>query len=407
MIRLVTLFILVIATQASAQDWPQWRGPNRDGVVQGAKFQDKWPKELTRLWQITVGEGHSSPVFVNDRIYLLTRLDNRETVACFKASNGEEIWKYAYDSPYKVNDAASDHGKGPKSTPAVAEGRIYTLGISGILTCLDAAKGKLLWQKQFGKEFKITSPLYGTATSPLIVEGLCIAHVGGHDKGSFAAFDTKTGELKWSASGDGPGYASPILATLGGKKQIVTLTQNEVITVNPSDGKMLWKLPYTTGYDQNTITPVVYQDLVIYSGYQKPLEAVRVVQKDGKFSTEPAWENKDCGLYMSSPVLIGDRLIGLSMKRSGFLFCANAKDGKIIWQSEGRFADYASILSAGNLALVLTNAGQLIVVDGKADKYQPVATYTVADTPTWAHPVLFGDRLLIKDREKLTLWQIK
>jgi outer membrane protein assembly factor BamB len=387
-------------------DWSQWRGPNRNATTD-VQVPSTWPDRLKKGWSITVGEGHSSPVVVGDRVYQHTRLDDQEVVYCLNWKDGKEIWKVTNKAPYEMHSAATGHGKGPKSTPTVVDGRVYTFGISGILSCLDAKKGEVLWRKEFGKQFKTTSPLYGTAMSPLVIDGLCIAHVGGHDQGNLAAFDAKTGEEKWSATKDGPGYSSPILATLANKKQLVTQTQNHLVGINPKNGQLLWKVPFTTGYDQNAITAVTHKNLVVFSGYEKPLQALKVLNTVDGFDTEEVWANRNFPLYMSSPVLVGDRLFGLSQKKRGVLFCVDCNTGKVIWENEGRSGDNASLVAVGKVILVLNTDGKLLVLNAARNQFDVIKEYTVSDTPTWAHLAIFEGGILVKDLKTLTRWDWK
>src|SRR5262249_32674683 len=266
-------------------------GPNRDGTVSTFTAPKTWPKTLKEQWKVRVGEGHSSPVVVDGKVYQLARQKDAEVILCLDLATGKEIWRDSYDAPYKMHFAATGHGKGPKSTPTVHGGKVYALGISGILSCLDARTGKVLWRKDFAKQYSATSPLYGAAMSPLVDSGLCIVHVGGHDKGALTAFDAHTGEVKWSWTGDGPGYASPVLATLLGERRVMTQTQKSLLGVSAATGKVLWKVPFTTAYDQNSVTPLVTRDRVIFSGYAQPLTAVRLEKKGEEITAKTAWSN--------------------------------------------------------------------------------------------------------------------
>ena len=162
-------------------------------------------------------------------------------------SLGKLLWRAAYPAPYKVNPAADRHGAGPKSTPVVYQGKVFTLGIGGVLSSFDAATGKPGWRKNFSGEFRETSPWYGTAASPVVDGGMVIAHVGGHDDGALMAFDAATGAVKWKWKGDGPGYASPIVVELAGKRQVVTQTQQNIVGVAAATGELLWKIPFHHG----------------------------------------------------------------------------------------------------------------------------------------------------------------
>jgi outer membrane protein assembly factor BamB len=243
--------------------------------------------------------------------------------------------------------------------------------------------------------------------SPVVAGGRLIAHVGGPAGGALAAFDSQSGEPVWSWNGDGPAYASPIVTTLGGVRQIVTQTEKQIVSISPDNGKLLWKIPFTTPYDQNIVTPVVYKDTLIFSGHQGRTFAVRVTQNGGKWSTDEIWTNNAVPMYMSSPVLSGDHLYGFTEKRRGSLFCLDARDGKVLWTDEGRQGDNASLVFAGNQLLVLTTEGELLVVAASPNGYKVTAAYEVADTPTWAHLAVAGNRILVKDKTNLSAWSLE
>jgi outer membrane protein assembly factor BamB len=398
---LAALAFSLTCSAAPAADWPGWRGPNRDGVVADFVAPREWPGKLAEVWATPVGEGHSSPVVVDGRLYQFSREKDDEVLRCLEADGGKEVWRIAYAAPYKMHPAATGHGKGPKATPAVQDGRIYTLGVGGVLACWDVRNGKEVWKKDFSARFKLTSPLYGAAASPLLIDGLCVAQVGGNDKGALSAFDARTGEEKWSWDGDGPGYSSPIVAELGGVRQIVAQTQQYVVGVAPADGKLLWKMPFKTAYDQNSITLLPYKDGLISSGYDRPLTRLRLEKKGDGFEASAVWSRKEHSLYLSSPVRKGDRLFGFTHRGFGRLFCVEADSGKTLWQSDARLGDNAALLLAGDYALALLDSGRLLVLRTDADAYETVAEYAVSDAPTWAHPVVLGDRIFIKDRTTL------
>ena len=390
--------LLAAAVVTWAQDWPQWRGPNRDGVVGVYSAPAVWPEKLKLKWKVNVGEGHSSPVMADGKIYLHTRQGEREVVSCLRPGTGEVIWQEAYAASYTVNPAAERHGKGVKSTPVVQAGRIYTMGIGGILSCFDAKTGKPQWRKEFG------SPDFGTAMSPLVDRGLLIAHVGTGGHGALTAFDAETGSERWSWKGDGPAYASPIVVELGGTRQVVTQSQHNIVGVSEATGELLWRIPFNTAYDQNIVTPVLYRDTLIFSGLDNGVMAVRVLKRGSEWSTETVWQNKDVSMYMSSPVVSGDLLFGLSHHKRGQFFCLDPRNGTTLWTSEGREATNAAIVDAGTVLLLLTDDAELIVVKKSGKGFEPLRKYSVADSPTWAHPVVLNGGILIKDTTTLALW---
>ena len=404
-LRRLMMFVLMLgAMLGMGQDWPQWRGAHRDGVIQGFTEPGTWPETLQQKWRVNVGIGYSSPLLVKDKVYVFSRQGEQEVLSCLDFATGKQIWRDAYDAPYTVNPASARHGKGPKSTPVYDSGRVCTLGISGVLSCHDAEKGKALWRREFASEYKSTSPLYGAAMSPIVERGVVIAHVGGNDSGALIAFDTATGKTRWAWNGDGPAYTSPIIVDIGGTRQIVTQSQKNIIGISPADGALLWSMPYTTPFVQNIVTPILYKQTLIFSGLQNSVIALRVQNNGGKWNIEKVWENTDASFYMSTPVLSGDILFGMSNKRKGQFLAIDAQTGKTLWSAEGRAGDSAAVLAAGGKVFFLTNDATLIVARAAGTGFDEVRRYTVAQSPTWAHPVFAGRSILIKDAETLTSW---
>ncbi len=399
-------WVLVILGYCAVEEWPQWRGPHRDGQANGFKAPTAWPRELEKRWQLEVGRGHSSPLVADGKIYVFSRRGEDEVLACLNPVDGKELWHQGYPAPYQVNPAAAAHGKGPRSTPVLVGGRVFTLGVSGILTGWDAKTGKRQWQREFSKQFEKTSPLYGAAMSPAVEGDKCIVHVGGHDKGALVALDVKTGETLWSCNDDGPGYASPIIATLDSVRQVVTQSQKACIGVDLEDGKLLWKIPFQTEYDQNSVTPIAHEGSVIFSGINKGVDRYRVELQDDEWQTDKIWENKEVSLYMSSAVTDGELLFGFSHRQKGQLFAVDLTTGKTLWTSEGRLGDNAALVETGPLLWALTTTGDLIVFRASDKQFEPLARYKVAETATWAHPVIFPNAVLVKDELNLTYWQI-
>ena len=381
---------------AFAQDWPQWRGPNRDGAAIPSKTPTAWPEKLRQVWSVKVGEGHSSPVVSGTRVFQFARAGSNEVLYAFDLATGKKLFEHTYEAPYEMNPAARAHGKGPKSTPLVSAGRVYTLGMSGVLACLDAQSGKQVWRFDSQGKFKQTAPLFGVAVSPMIHEGRLIAHVGTDDDGALEAFDPATGKILWQTKGFGPGYGSPVVAGT----QIVAVGADKMFAVKPADGSVVWQFPFTTPYSQNSVTPFVLGDTVIYSGLSHPVTAIRV----GRGSPQKVWENKEVGMYMNSPVLAAGLLHGLSHRNKGQLFSLDPKTGKTVWTSEGRQGENASLIARGDQVFNLTTDSELHVLRATAKGLEPVRKYSVANSPTWAHPVVLDSRVLVKDLDTLALW---
>ena len=385
---------------ATAPQWPQWRGPSRDGVAE-SRPPAQWPAALTKRWQVPAGSGYSTPVVADGRVFVHARNGDRETITALDAATGKRLWEDSYPAPYKVNSAAVSHGPGPKSTPVISDGRLYTFGISGILSSLDAATGKVLWRKQPSPE----QPDFGVATSPIVVDGNVVVFAGGPDKGALTAFDGRTGAVRWQWAGGQPAYASPVLATLAGTRQLVTQSRTEVVGVG-LDGKLLWHLPLATPYDQNSVTPVIAGDLVIYSGLSNPTTAVRIVRTSSGYTAQEVWKNPDVPMYMSTAVVAGDALVGLGQRNRGQFFAVDWKTGRTLWTTRGREAENAALIRIPGHTLIQTTEGELIVVRDSVTGLEVVKRYDVAESSTWAHPALVGNQLFVRDANSVALWTI-
>lgn len=400
------LFItLSVTAAAQTQDWNQWRGAARTGATSFAP-PATWPEKPTQVWTVpAAGTGHSSPVVAGNRVFLLSRIGEQEAITAYDAATGKQIWRELYDAPYTMNSAATSHGKGPKSTPVVDRGRVYTLGISGILSAVDAATGKVAWRHDFKKEFPQTSPVYGASMSPIVAGELVIAHVGGPKNGAIVGFDRTSGAQKWAWKGDGPAYASPIIATIGGVRQLITQSQSNVVGLSPADGQLLWQIPFTTEYAQNIVTPVVLEALLIYAGLNKPTVAVRLVQEAGAWKPQQVWENADIPMYMNSPVAANGVLYGLTQRNRGQFFAVDAKTGKMLWTGPPRQGENAALTLAKGVVIATTTEGELVVFKQGTTGFELVRKYTVAQSPVWAHPAFAGGGIVIKDAETLSLWR--
>lgn len=404
----LSLLVLALSTIGghAAEQWPQWRGLKRDGQAAAFSPPTTWPRELNKVWQVEVGLGHSSPVVSGGRVFIFSRQDDNEVLACLNLVDGKQHWQQSYQAPYQVHPAASAHGKGPKSTPVIAGSRIFTFGISGILTCWDLKTGKRVWRRDFAKQFEKTSPLYGVAMSPLVEEDKCIVHVGGHDKGALLAVNTKNGETIWSATDDGPGYSSPVVATIADVRQVITQSQKGCIGVDLEEGKLLWRIPFTTEYDQNSVTPLVHEGSVILSGINKGVSRHRIEKQDDEWETDEMWENKEVSLYMSAPVADAERLYGFSHRQKGQLFAIDLTTGTTLWTSDGRLGENASLVQTGKVVWALSTTGLLITFKAGEKQFDELARYHVAETPTWAHPAFLSSGILVKDETHLSLWEV-
>ena len=388
---------------AAGQDTAQWRGPNRDGSVVGFDVPAAWPEGLTRQWTVDVGFGYATPLLVGDRMYLFSRQGDDEVMQALDPATGETIWRSSYSAVFQMMPATRVHGPGPKSTPAYADGRLFSLGISGIVTAFDAADGRQLWQRPADP----VEPLYHTGQSPIVDGDRVILHVGGQDDGALTAFDAATGEVRWSWDGDGPAYGSPVIAEVEGTRQVITFTQENLVGVAADTGQLLWSRPFTTPSTTTSQTPQIYEGDVIQTGRANGVTRFRIVREGNAWTTEDVWRTDEVGLHMTNPVVVGDMLYGLSHLNSGQYFGLDLDTGEVLWTSPPRQAENAAILNAGTTILSLQDDAELVVLPSSRTAFEPVQRYVVADSSTWTQPTLVGNRVYVKDIETLTLWTVE
>ncbi len=415
--------VMALATvgQASDPNWPQWRGPNRDGKVSGFEAPKAWPKELTQKWKVPVGDGVASPALVDNKLYVFSREDNQEILRCLDAATGKEIWHDQYDSPSFTG--YDSKYQGPRASPTSGDGKVVTVGVLGIVNCYDAAGGKKLWTKEIG------APMFHTSSSPIIVDGLCIAQTGGKRNGSgngMVAYDLNTGDEKWKWAGDGAAYASPVLVNVGGAKAIVAVTDTKLVAVNAADGKGMWEIPCRQVRYQSA-SPVVDGQTIIYAGPMQGLTATTLELEGNSLTAHERWRQPGDSLMYNTPVLCGGALYGITGTNN--LFCLSAETGEQGWTTSidqpdstppaggrgrgtGRGVSdpnngYGSVVDAGSVLLALGFSGQLVVFEPNAKEFKLLASYKVADGGTYAYPIVAGNRIYVKDKDSLTMWTIE
>jgi outer membrane protein assembly factor BamB len=317
---------LQVAARADAQDWSQWRGDNRDAKAAAFSAPAAWPTELTKKWEVAIGDGVATPSLVGDRLYTFSRQDGNEIARCLDAATGKEIWKDAYASEGTTGGAGGFQG--PRSSPTVVDGKVVTFGVRGILSCLDAATGKVLWRKD---DFAGEWPMFYTSSSPIVVDGLCIAELGGDDnQGAIVAYDLATGAEKWRAADLSPSYGSPMLMEVDGTKVIIAPTADNLVGIDAADGKLVWKILYTQ--DRNTsATPIVDGQTLILAGPGSGMSAIALTRDGEELKEEQLWTNTDNSMRFSTPVLKNGVIFGLS--NNSTLFSIKTDTHKTAWST--------------------------------------------------------------------------
>jgi len=390
---------VTVTAQISPRDYPQWRGQHRDGAASAFAEPTAWPDALTRRWKVDIGEGYATPLVVGETVYVFTRRGGAEVMTALSAETGKERWHTSYEAPYTPDTPAAAHGVGPKATPLFHRSRLFSLGITGIVSAFDAETGTLAWQTPAPREH----PSYGTAVAPVGEDDLVIVHPGNH--GPLTAFDATTGATKWTGTGRGA-YASPMIVDLAGVRQVVTMTQDSVLGVALADGTPLWQYAWRSRAEPSAITPVVYGDTLIVSSQAMGVAAIKPTRRDGTWVVDLAWQTTDVSLFLSNPVLIGNTLFGLSEKSRGQFFALDADTGRVLWLGPPRQASNTAVVKAGTLLFFLDDDGELVVAKASKSGLDIVKRYSVAASATWAQPAVSGNRIFVKDVTSLSLWTL-
>jgi outer membrane protein assembly factor BamB len=397
----------LVAQRPASGTWPQWRGPERTGVISPNESPAMWPPELAKGWSVPVGEGYSSPVAANGRVFVHARRDPDEAVMALDMATGQVAWRQQYAAPVQKNPYARQMAKGPYSTPLVADGRLFTLGTTAIVSAWNASTGALIWRRDFSSQVDTSKLFCGSAMSPLLTASGLIVHVGDDRAGAISALDPATGKDRWTTSVRGPGYASPVAATFDGVPQVVTMTTRSVIGVDTATGALLWEFPFDDEWNENIVTPVVLPGGIIVSGVRQGTRRLHLANAKGKWSAAEAWHTPDVTMYMSSPVLARGTLYGHSTRRKGQFVALDPESGKVLWATEGRNAPSASVLAAGQHLVFLTTDSQLIVAPVDSAAFHEVRRYNVAASTTYAQPIVLRDRVIVRDESNVTVWTMK
>jgi outer membrane protein assembly factor BamB len=392
--------MLLLAAAGLAQEWPQFLGPARDGVYHGPALARSWPGGSPPIvWRRDVGAGFSGPVVAQDRLILFHRVNSREVVEALDAKTGNPIWKYEYPTAYR-DDFGFDEG--PRGTPAVAGGRVYTFGAEGVLHALDFAAGKVLWKADTRQMFGSDKGFFGYAASPLVDENRVLLNTGGRQGAGIAAFDAATGKVLWTATNDEAGYASPIVAPVGGLRRGLFFTRSGLVDADLATGKIRFQFPWRSRSQAsvNAATPlVVGEDLVFLSASYgtgavllqiKGSEARQVWTSDDALSNHYATSvHKDGYLYGYH----GRQEYGPSLR------CIEARTGKVMWDEDGFRA--GTITLAGDLLVILREGGELVLAPASPKEFRPLARASILPATIRAYPALADGHLYARNEKTL------
>ncbi|MCA9062384.1 MAG: PQQ-binding-like beta-propeller repeat protein [Planctomycetaceae bacterium] len=397
---------LPVVGQDDLSAWNQWRGPHRNGVVQG----QAWPtslneKVLTRTWRVELPPSYSGPI-VSDSAVFVTGTENKESevVYALDRRSGKELWKVKWPGAVTVPFFAASNGSWIRSTPAFDGKNLFVAGMRDVLVSLNAQTGEEQWRVDFAEQLNAPMPAFGFASSPLLDQGWLYVQAGA----SFIKLNKDTGEIVWRVLKDdggmmGSAFSSPVVATLAGKRQILVQTRQKLAGVDPENGNVLWEQEVPSFRGMNILTPVPFHDGVFTSSYQNKSWLFGVSRSDGDFTCAESWNNNAQG-YMSTPVVIGDYAY-LHLQNQRFT-CIDLRTGERTWTS-ATFGKYCSMVANNDLILALDERGVLLLLRANPKEFELLDERKVSDDESWAHIAVSGEDVIVRELNAVSVFRWK
>ena len=406
------LIVGLFSLSLPAADWSQWRGAHRDGILHGEKALGKLPAEPAALWQVPVGKGQGGLVIAGGKLLMLHEVTVKgqpmEAAVLMDAASGKRLWETAFAPSWQYRNV---YGPGPRVAPHMEGDLIFCQGVVGVLACLNAADGKVLWSVSFEKDFGAkwfggnapgsggtAASRHGNAGAPVTDDKFIYAAAGGHQGASVVCLEKRTGKVVWKSGNDYAAYTGLMLAELAGVKQVVVLTAANLKGVRASDGKELWSVPVVTGAARNILTPILSGDTVTVASHTVGTFQLRITNSGDTQKATEVWRNKDVRTNITTPVLIDGHLYGLGTTRgkNSPLVCLEHKTGKVLWSQPG-YTDYASVIAMGDELLIHGSRGALTLVKATPKKYTELSRVEQVSQISWNFPVYTGGVLYVKD----------
>lgn len=400
------LFLIIWTGEALwAADWPQYRGPNRDGRSTETGMLRSWSSDgPQQLWRSALGSGYSGIAVTAGRVFTLFSDEKAEYMVALSAADGEEVWRHHLDSV-----RTDSQGDGPRATPTIDGNRAFVLGARGRLAAVDVESGNQNWVVDLRSELGAKVPQWGVSTSPLVEGDLLIVEVGGQADRGLVAFDKSDGRIVWSTVSGKPGYSSPIAVTLLGRRQVIFFPAEGLVGVAADTGERLWSVPWKTSYDVNAATPIFVprDSFFISTGYDTGAALVRVRAVDERYQADFEWKSRDMKNHFNSSVVVGDLLFGFD---NAILKCLDVRSGREYWRARGSHGGYgkgASLLYADGLLFVLGGEGLLGLVEATPEDYRELTVAQVFDGRSWTMPSLADGVLFVRDFREIAAFRVK
>lgn len=379
--------------------WTNFRGPRRDGKYDEAPVSTNWPSGgLPVIWKQPVGVGHASFAVAEGKAYTMEQRRNQEVVAAYDLGTGRELWTQKWNAEF-----TESNGDGPRATPTWDSGRLYALGATGELRCLDGNTGAIVWGKNILSDNGASNLQWAMAASPLVVDDKVIVLPGGPSGKSVVAYNKNTGAPAWKVLNDTQAYVSPMLVELAGRRQIMVVSAMRVFGLAPENGTLLWSHAWDTDGGINVSQPIVVDSnrFFISSGYRKGAALIEVKGSGNSYTATTIWENNNMKNKFNSSVLHNGHIYGLD---EGILSCLDVNTGERKWK-DGRYG-YGQVVLAGGHLIVLTDSGELALVKASPAGFSEVAKFTALQGKTWNYPAIAGGRLLVRNSTEMAAFDI-
>ena len=393
----------------SSPSWTQWGGPNRDFTVDVTGLADKWPEDgPRRVWSRELGDGFATIISDGEAAFAMYRAqkESKESVIALNLETGKTIWEHQYDAPFITKDEKNKqpgkYGFGPNATPLLVDGRLYTIGYTSIMHCLDAKSGKVIWSHDLYKDFDGSFLVFGYAASPIEYRDTIIVLVGGKGHG-VVAFDKATGKVKWKSTDFAASFSSPIMIDVDGQDHLVAFMDSNIAGLDPKTGELHWSIEHKNQWGTSICTPVSFSDNRLYfcvAGDTAGGRVVRLAKKDGKIAPKDVWTNKKIRGSLNNPIRIGDRLYGGNdNKGAKYMIGVNLEDGKILWKDRS-VPGFKGVYADEKLFL-LDEDGNLMLATANSDGVKIHSKVKLLENPAWSAPTLVGTKLLLRDKKTI------